>query len=79
MAYITQILEAIKRGEDLILVDGKGDQNLRPSIQTQRDASSPSVQAVDAAIHIGTGDGARQLLAQPKNRPYYRQFAKTKF
>ena len=56
------------------IVDGKCDVVLRQNIKLQL-----SIQAVNAVIRVGTSDGAKQLLATPKNRPYYRQFAKAKF
>ena len=68
------VFDAIKRGEDATFVDGKVDAELRKNIQLQ-----PSIQAVNATIRVGTSDGVKQLLAAPKNRPYYRQFAKAKF
>ena len=35
--------------------------------------------ALNGAIRVGASDVAKQLLAAPKNRPYYHQFAKAKF
>jgi hypothetical protein len=31
------------------------------------------------AVLVGTSATTKQFLAQPKNQPYYRQFAKTRF
>lgn len=62
------VFDAIKRGESVTFVDGKGDAQLQPSIQ-----------AVNKAIRLGASDSVKQLLAVPKNRPYYRKFAKAKF
>jgi len=47
------VFDAIKRGEDVTFVDGKVDAELRQNIQFQ-----PSIQAVNAAIRVGTQEGA---------------------
>lgn len=65
---ISHVYDAIKRGENVMFVDGKADAQLQPSIL-----------GMSKAIRLGTSDGVKQLLAAPKNRPYYRQFAKGKF
>lgn len=38
-----------------------------------------SEEAFVKAVLVGTSETTRRLLAQPKNQPYYRQFAKTRF
>jgi len=47
--------------------------------RTRDGMSEPSIQSLRTVTLIGASDGVKQLLAPPKNRPYYRQFAKGKF
>lgn len=58
-----------------LCIDPKLDLELRHQMQ----AMVASSQAVSTAMGICESDAVKQLLAPPKNRPYYRQFAKGKF
>lgn len=41
--------------------------------------ADPAIQSLSLVTQIGASDGVKQLLAPPKNRPFYRQFVKGKF